>query len=131
MSDFVHLHNHSEFSLLDGLQKMKNMVHYAKNIGMNALAITDHGYMNGVNKFFGPGNFNLKLHGIFYFPPQKIVNEKLLLLSKKLGIPVVATNDNHYTRKEDAQGQEILLCIQTQTIITDKDRKLSMISSPD
>jgi len=43
MADFVHLHNHSEFSLLDGLQKTKNMVGYAKELGMKALAITDHG----------------------------------------------------------------------------------------
>jgi DNA polymerase-3 subunit alpha len=39
MADFVHLHNHTEFSLLDGLQKMKNMVAYAKSLGMPALAI--------------------------------------------------------------------------------------------
>src|SRR5579885_1722021 len=52
MSDFVHLHNHSEYSLLDGLQKMNNMVQYAKSLGMKALAITDHGYMYGVIKFY-------------------------------------------------------------------------------
>jgi len=52
MSDFVHLHNHSEFSLLDGLQKMKNMVEYAKELGMSALAITDHGNMFGTIKFY-------------------------------------------------------------------------------
>ncbi|HZE86929.1 MAG TPA: PHP domain-containing protein [Methylomirabilota bacterium] len=38
MADFVHLHNHSEYSLLDGLQKTKNMVAYAKELGMKALA---------------------------------------------------------------------------------------------
>ena len=64
-------------------------------------------------------------------PPQEPANRKLLSLSKKLGIPIVATNDNHYTRKEDAEAQEILLCIQTQSTINDKNRKLSMIDSPD
>src|SRR5437762_9637186 len=52
MADFVHLHNHSEFSLLDGLQKTKNMVEYAKELGMKALAITDHGNMYGAIKFY-------------------------------------------------------------------------------
>ncbi len=55
----------------------------------------------------------------------------MIALSKKLGIPLVATNDNHYTKKSDAEGQEVLLCIQTQTILQDKNRKLSMIGSPD
>nr|MBP6882762.1 DNA polymerase III subunit alpha [Candidatus Levybacteria bacterium] len=58
-------------------------------------------------------------------------NEKLIALSKKLGIPLVATNDNHYTKKDDAEAQEVLLCIQTQYTLLDKNRKLSMISSPD
>ena len=52
MAKFVHLHNHSEFSLLDGLQKTKNMVEYAKSLGMEALAITDHGNMYGTIKFY-------------------------------------------------------------------------------
>src|SRR5579885_2673768 len=245
MSDFVHLHNHSEYSLLDGLQKMNNMVQYAKSLGMKALAITDHGYMYGVIKFykacieagikpiigceiyvaprtlydkdkeldkdynhlillaenetgyknlmkivsvaclegyyykprtdldllkkyhegliclsacvngyvsepitrredkiaeqralrlaeiFGPEHFYFEIQRHIDVPPQKRVNEKLLEFSKQLGIPIVATNDNHYTRKEDAQAQEILLCIQTQTTLEDKNRKLSMVSSPD
>lgn len=245
MSDFVHLHNHSEFSLLDGLSKIKDMVKYAKDLGMPALAITDHGNMYGVIKFykaceemeikpiigceiyvakrslyekqagvdkdynhlillaenntgyknlmkivsishlegyyykprtdlelltkyhegliclsacvngyvaepitlnddataekraiklseiFGPEHFYLELQRHIDVPPQENVNQKLLKLSKKLGIPVVATNDNHYTKKDDAEAQEILLCVQMQTTILDKNRKLSMIGSPD
>lgn len=245
MADFVHLHNHSEFSLLDGLQKMKNMVAYAKEIGMPALAITDHGSLYGVIKFysackaagikpiigcevyvakrslhdkeagidkdynhlillaenetgyknlmkivsvsylegyyykprtdlklleqyhegliclsacvngyvteplvdgndklgeeraialsriFGKDNFYLEIQRHIDVPPQPAANEKLLALSKKLGLPIVATNDNHYTQKDDAQAQEVLLCIQTQTTLLDKNRKLSMVSSPD
>lgn len=52
MADFVHLHNHTEYSLLDGLQKTKNMVEYVKSLGMKALAITDHGNMYGTIKFY-------------------------------------------------------------------------------
>jgi len=245
MADFVHLHNHTEYSLLDGLQKMKNMVEYAKELGMKALAITDHGNMYGTIKFykacidtgikpiigceiyvakrslhdkdatqdkeynhlillaenetgyknlmkivtiaylegyyykprtdlqllekyhegliclsacvngyvseplmndndtlgeeraiklsqiFGPNNFFLEIQRHLNVPPQQKVNDKLLALSKKLGLPVVATNDNHYTRKDDAEAQEVLLCVQTQTTLLDKNRKLSMVSSPD
>src|SRR5438874_1106011 len=52
MADFVHLHNHSEYSLLDGLNKVKEMVKRAKELNMPALAITDHGYLYGVIKFY-------------------------------------------------------------------------------
>jgi DNA polymerase III subunit alpha len=245
MADFVHLHNHSEFSLLDGLQKTKNMVEYAKSLGMSALAITDHGNMYGTIKFykackdvgikpiigceiyvakrtlhdkegdqdkdynhlillaenetgyknlmkivtvaylegyyykprtdlklleqhhegliclsacvngyvsepfmrgedalaeeramklsqiFGEGNFYLEIQKHLDVPPQEPVNQKLIALSKKLGLPLIATNDNHYTQKSDAEAQEILLCVQTQTTMLDKKRKLSMVSSPD
>src|SRR5487761_1472864 len=52
MTDFVHLHNHSEYSLLDGLSKIKDMVQHVKDLGMTALAITDHGNMYGTIKFY-------------------------------------------------------------------------------
>jgi len=245
MSDFVHLHNHSEFSLLDGLSKIDPMVKRAKDLGMKAIAITDHGNMYGTIKFytkcleegikpiigceiylsrrsrhdkeagvdtdsnhlillaknntgyknlmkiisisnlegyyyrprtdmellkeyhegliclsaclngyvseplmqnqeetakkraqalseiFGKDNFYLEIQKHLNVKGQDELNEKLIALSKKLGIPLVATNDNHYIRDSDAQAQEILLCIQTQTTIDTKDRKLTMIDSPD
>ncbi len=49
---FVHLHNHSEYSLLDGASKLKNMIEKAKNNGMNAVALTDHGNMFGAIEFY-------------------------------------------------------------------------------
>lgn len=244
MADFVHLHNHSEYSLLDGLSKIPDMVRRAKELGMNALAITDHGALYGALKFFNTcreegikpiigcemyvakrshldkeANFDddqnhiillaknnigyknlMKLSTIahlkgFYYKPridlellgayseglicltaclngyvseplinnkkheaydrakkllelfkedfylelqkhphikeQDFLNEELVRMSDDLGIPLVATNDCHYITSEDAQAQEILLCIQTQTAITDGNRKLSMIGSPD
>ena len=50
--DFVHLHVHTEYSLLDGLGRIKNMVAEAKRLGQPALAITDHGAMHGAIEFF-------------------------------------------------------------------------------
>ncbi len=245
MSNFVHLHNHTEYSLLDGLSKIKPMVDYVKELGMKSIAITDHGNMYGTIKFykacieagvkpiigceiyvakrslkdkeaeydkeynhlillaeneigyknlmkivtvsnlegfyykprtdlvllrkyhegliclsacvngyvseplmrdndalaeeravklseiFGKNNFFLELQRHINVPPQENVNKRLIRLSKKLGLPLVATNDNHYTKKDDAEAQEVLLCVQTQNTINDKNRKLSMIDSPD
>jgi DNA polymerase-3 subunit alpha len=84
-----------------------------------------------LNDIFGQDNFYLEIQKHLNVPPQEKANKKLIELSKKFGIPLVATNDNHYTSKSDAEAQEILLCIQTQSTILDKNRKLSMISSPD
>ena len=49
---FVHLHNHSEYSLLDGASKVKKIVEKAKNSGMSAVALTDHGNMFGAIEFY-------------------------------------------------------------------------------
>ncbi|MFN4212647.1 MAG: DNA polymerase III subunit alpha, partial [Microgenomates group bacterium] len=59
------------------------------------------------------------------------VNEVLIKLSRKYGVPIVASNDVHYLESEDAYAQEILLCIQTQRTIFEKDRPLTMINNPD
>ncbi len=245
MSDFTHLHCHTEYSLLDGLGKIPDLVNQAKNLGMDALAITDHGTMYGVIKFylaaknigikpiigvefyqasrsrfdkqtgidsdqyhlvllaknnlgyqnlmklvthahlegfyykpridlevlnqhrqgliclsgclkgeipsllvadqdqmakkraldlkqiFGQDNFYLELQYHPKIPEQEKANEKLVYLSRKLGIPLVATNDIHYIYADEAEAQEILLCVQTQRTILDSSRPLSMISSPD
>ncbi len=243
MADFVHLHNHSEYSLLDGLSRVNLMVERAKDLGMSALAITDHGALYGAIRFYKAckdagikpiigceiyitagsrhdktvedkdynhlillaknlqGYKNLMkivsvshLEGFYYkprtdiellskysegliclsaclngyvsepllqnknsesekrleklseiygedfylelqrhpqIPEQETLNEKLIALSKKYAVPIVATNDNHYIKKDDAEAQEILLCIGTQTTIDTPNRKLSMLSSPD
>lgn len=52
MSDFVHLHVHSEYSLLDGLSRVGNIVDYVKEHGMNECALTDHGAMYGIFKYY-------------------------------------------------------------------------------
>ncbi|HVF69730.1 MAG TPA: PHP domain-containing protein, partial [Xanthomonadales bacterium] len=52
MAEFVHLHNHTEYSLLDGLSKIKPMIEYIKELGMKSIAITDHGNMYGTVRFY-------------------------------------------------------------------------------
>ena len=233
---FVHLHVHTEYSLLDGSNKIKEYVARVKELGMNSAAITDHGVMYGVIDFyraakeagikpilgcevyvapnsrfdkessggeeryyhlvllaenntgydnlvkivskgftegyyykprvdmevlnqyhegiialsaclagevqtyitkrmpdearkaarkyeacFGKGNYFLELqdHGI---PEQRLVNTELLRMSKELDIPLVATNDVHYTYAEDAEPHDILLCLQTGKKLADEDR---------
>ena len=234
--EFTHLHVHTEYSLLDGSSKIKEIVARAKELGMDSLAITDHGVMYGIIDFyrackaegirpvlgcevyvapgsrfakeggtsddryyhlvllaennigyanlmklvsrgftegyyykprvdlellqechegiialsaclagevanhirkgfyeeaklaalrlrdiFGENNFYLELqdHGI---PEQRTVNQALLRMSTETGIPLVATNDVHYTYNTDEKAHDILLCIQTQKIVTDEDR---------
>ncbi len=51
-SDFVHLHLHTQYSLLDGANKISDLVKQAKEFGMPALAITDHGNMFGAIEFY-------------------------------------------------------------------------------
>ncbi len=52
MAEFIHLHVHSEYSLLDGLSRIKDLVQRARKLGMDALAITDHGVMYAVLDFY-------------------------------------------------------------------------------
>ena len=70
---------------------------------------------------FGKGNFFLDLqdHGI---PAQRLVNQELLRMHEETGIDLVATNDVHYTRAEDADPHDILLCLQTNKKLADEDR---------
>ena len=51
-SDFVHLHNHTHYSLLDGLTKVPELVEFVKNDGMEAVAVTDHGTMSGLVELY-------------------------------------------------------------------------------
>lgn len=232
--NFTHLHVHTEFSLLDGSAKIKELVARCKELGMTSLAITDHGVMYGCIDFYkackaegvkpvigcevyvasksrfdkdgsednfyyhlvllakdNKGYSNLtklvsygftegfykkpridfelleKYHeGIialsaclagpvartvlrvgydkakemalkysslfgedFYLelqdhgmPEQKQVNQALLRIHNETGIPLVATNDSHYIREEDAEAHDILLCIQTGVTINTPNR---------
>jgi DNA polymerase-3 subunit alpha len=57
-----------------------------------------------------------------YQSEQKIVNDQLFSLEKELGIPIIATGDCHYPSKEDRYAHEVMLAIQTRSLMTDKDR---------
>ena len=233
---FTHLHVHTEYSLLDGSNKIKEYVKRVKELGMDSAAITDHGVMYGVIDFyraareagikpilgcevyvapnsrfdkeltggedryyhlvllaenntgyanlmkivsrgftegyyykprvdmeilnryhegiialsaclagevqryivkglvdearkaakkyeacFGKGNYFLEMqdHGI---PEQRTVNTELIKMSRELDIPLVVTNDVHYTYKEDVDSHDILLCLQTGKKLADEDR---------
>ena len=233
---FAHLHVHTEYSLLDGSNKIKEYVKRVKELGMDSAAITDHGVMYGAIDFykackaegikpilgcevyvapnsrfdkeltggedryyhlvllaendtgyanlmkivsrgftegyyyrprvdmevlrqfhegiialsaclagevpryiqkglpeeakkaalkyrdcFGEGNYFLELqdHGL---PEQRMVNTELLKISRELNIPLVATNDVHYTYADDVKPHDILLCIQTGKKLSDEDR---------
>ncbi len=231
MTDFVHLHLHTEYSLLDGVARIDQVTKKAKELGMPAIAMTDHGNMYGAVKFYDACRDNdIKpifgcefyvandLHvksgkskyahlillakdeegynnicmlntiafkdGFYYKPridynalaeyhkglvclsaclagdiPQAIlnrnydeaerlvkwfkdlfgddfylelqnhhlpeqveVNAKLIEYSKKFGIKLVATNDVHYINKEDAEMQDVLMCVQMGKTIDDPDR---------
>jgi DNA polymerase-3 subunit alpha len=54
-SDYVHLHNHTQYSLLDGLTKVPALFDYVKSSGMEAVAMTDHGTLSGVIEFYKEG----------------------------------------------------------------------------
>ena len=70
---------------------------------------------------FAPGDYYVELqdHGL---PDQKAVNPLLIDLARRLGLPLVATNDVHFARREDAESQDVLVCIQTNRKISDPDR---------
>lgn len=54
-ADYVHLHNHTHYSLLDGLQKIGPMMDHVKELGMESVAITDHGTLSGLIEFYKEG----------------------------------------------------------------------------
>jgi DNA polymerase-3 subunit alpha len=78
-------------------------------------------------EIFGKGNYYLELQDHPTIPEQQKANDLIIELSKKTGIPLVATNDSHYTLKEDAEAQDILMLINTGADINDPGR-LSMKS---
>ena len=74
-----------------------------------------------LSRIFGPDNFYLEMqdHGI---AAQRPVNQGIQRLARETGLPMVITNDAHYLRKEDADIQDVLLCIQTGKSVDDLNR---------
>jgi DNA polymerase-3 subunit alpha len=77
-------------------------------------------------KIFGKENFFLELQSHPNSPDQKIVNEKLIELSRKFDVQLVATNDTHYANTEDDKAHDILICIQTNRKVSEDNRMTLM-----
>lgn len=71
---------------------------------------------------FGQGNYYLELQHHPHAPEQMKLNSELVRLGRELGVPLVATNDSHYLRPEDAEAQDALLCIQTKSLLAEESR---------
>jgi DNA polymerase-3 subunit alpha len=97
---------------------LKGEVNYLVGKGLEADAERVAGEYADI---FAKGDYYLELqdHGI---PLQKTVNAGLVRLAVRTGLPLVATNDVHYLRREDAESHDVLLCIQTNKKVTDQDR---------
>ena len=78
-------------------------------------------YAKKMSGIFGEGNFFLEMqdHGI---PEQRPVNQGIQRLARELGLPLVVTNDAHYLRREDAEMQDTLMCIQMGKTVDDPNR---------
>ena len=78
-------------------------------------------YAVNLARIFGEGNFYLELqdHGI---DEQRPVNQGVMRIARETGLPLVATNDAHYLRKEDAAMQDVLMCIQMGKTVDDEHR---------
>ena len=78
-------------------------------------------YALTLSEIFGPDHFYLEMqdHGI---REQAIVNQGIVRIHEETGLPLVATNDAHYLRKEDAAAHDVLLCIQTGKTVEDENR---------
>lgn len=74
------------------------------------------------NNLFGQDNFYLELQHHPTLERQEEVNNALIELSKETGVPLVATNDSHYLKKEDAEAQDVLICLQNKKKKEDVDR---------
>ena len=69
----------------------------------------------------GKGNFFLEIQD-HLMPEQRKVNKAMVALAKKTGLELVATNDVHYLKREHAEAHELMLCLQTQTVLSDPKR---------
>ena len=92
----------------------------ARHITRNDYAAAKQAALD-LSAIFGPDHFYLELqdHGI---PEQKLVIRQLMRMHEETGLPLVCTNDVHYTYADDVEAHDILLCIQTGKKVADEDR---------
>ena len=98
-SDFVHLHNHTHYSLLDGLTKIPELVEFVKNDGMEAVAVTDHGTMSGLVELYKECNAaGIKpLLGLeAYVAARKMTDKDPAHDKQRFHITLIAMNNKGY-----------------------------------
>lgn len=97
--DFVHLHNHTEYSLLDGLTKIPKLMEFVKNEGMQAVAITDHGTLSGLIEFYKEAIKN-ELKPILgletYIAQRSYLNKEVSLDKNNYHLILLAKNNQGY-----------------------------------
>ncbi len=97
--NFVHLHVHTHYSLLDGMSKIPNLIKRVKDLGMNAVAITDHGNMHGAIEFYKEAKKNgikpiIGMEG--YVTPNDMRKKDLGLNDERWHITLLAKNNKGY-----------------------------------
>src|SRR5438876_753403 len=128
---FTHLHLHTEYSLLDGLSRIPDVMERVRALGQQSVAMTDHGALYGAIDFYQDVSDDFYLEVMQHDEPEinaecETVLRGLAQLSRNTGIPLVATNDSHYTAREDSSIHDVLLCIGTNSTIDDAKRQLKM-----
>ncbi len=97
--DFVHLHTHSEYSILDGLSKIPDLIQRAKKFGQEALAITDHGNMYGHIVFYNAckeANFKAIIGAEFYLAKNSRFDKQIKMGSDQFHLTLLAKNFTGY-----------------------------------
>ena len=108
---YISLHNHSDGSLLDGYQTVQEMVSRAKELGMSAISLTDHGTMRNTIRFYEEcqrNNIKPIVGCEFYFCPDVNIRDKSL--THHLVILVYILQEKHHIPKEDIY-REISACL--------------------
>ncbi len=96
---FVHLHTHSHFSLLDGLPKIDKLIEKVKELGMDSVALTDHGYMYGIIEFYKTAKkYKIKpIIGVeVYVAPRTMKDKEAGIDDKKYHLVLLAKNNTGY-----------------------------------
>jgi DNA polymerase-3 subunit alpha len=98
-SDYVHLHNHTQYSLLDGLTKIPALVERVKELGMDAVAMTDHGTMSGAIEFYKAANSGgvKPIIGMeAYVAPRKYTDKDPTKDKQNYHLTMIAMNNQGY-----------------------------------
>jgi len=99
MSEFVHLHTHSHYSLLDGLPKIDELLQYIKELGMNSVALTDHGALYGAIEFYKKAK-SLGIKPIIgcevYVAPNGMANKRPNIDDKRYHLILLVKNETGY-----------------------------------